>query len=245
MRSRWVLVSRRAAVRVMLRRGTARCTQVRGRRERSLTRGGESALPSPRLDEDVGRRTRSAVASAGSLPGGGAGHARSDGLQHQHPRCSLGRVKRTRHSSRGTEAAVHALDKRDHPFERRTVLGIWAALFAHCGIRAQEMAHRFERGSHLRAWLSVVRCGVSKRSPARCTAWRSSPHPPIVLGRRGSDYRIRRPCVFTAGGRLGVYSALSVFQTANIRSSSGGGSGWGAPTAMRPDTRTSSRICRR
>ena len=75
--------------------------------------------------------------------------ARSDGLQHQHSRCSRGRVKPIRRSSGVAEAIAHALDKRDHPFELRSVLGVWAALSAHCGIRAKEVTHRFERRGHL------------------------------------------------------------------------------------------------
>ena len=75
--------------------------------------------------------------------------ARSDGLQHQHSRCSRGRVKPIRRSSGGAEAIAHALDKRDHPFELRSVLGVWAALSAHCGIRAKEVTHHFERRGHL------------------------------------------------------------------------------------------------
>ena len=43
---------------------------------------------------------------------------------------------------------AHALDKRDHPFELRTVRGVWAALFAHCGILANEVTYRFECRGH-------------------------------------------------------------------------------------------------
>jgi integrase len=52
--------------------------------------------------------------------------------------------------------AAHALDKRDHAFELRTVFGVQASLGAYRGIRAQKVTHRFECRGHTSATKTQV-----------------------------------------------------------------------------------------